>query len=215
MADLTFQFKPIGVWTDPLTPADGRKRSPFKAAYNATLDLLFREAELLGAGRLVLQVDLQASQIRRDGLPKDGARYGSNPGVIVSFDSRHGALRYATDTYATWQANLRAVALGLEDLRAVDRYGISKRGEQYRGWTAIASATPGRGPFTTADEARQWMRGAAEVEGINRASWTTLDDLYKKLAVLMHPDMPAGSADRWERLDAAAAFLGVRGNDGA
>lgn len=211
---MEYEFRPIGVWTDPLTPAEARKRSPFKAAYNSTLDLLFREAGLLDAERLVLQVDLQASQIRRDGLPKDGARYGSNPGVIVSFDSRHGPLRYATDTFTSWMANLRAIALGLEDLRAVDRYGISKRGEQYRGWTAIASATPGRGPFTTADEARQWMRGAAEVEGINRASWTTLDDLYKKLAVLMHPDMPAGSADRWERLDAAAALLGVRGSGG-
>ncbi len=212
MADLRYEFRPIGVWTDPLTPMEARKRSPFKSTYSQTLDLLFREADLLGATRVVLQVDLQPSQIRRDGLPKEGARYGSNPGVIVSFDSRHGPLRYATDAYETWKANLRAIALGLEDLRAVDRYGISKRGEQYRGWTAIASASPGRGPFTTEDEARQWMRGAADIEGISRASWTTLDDLYKKLAVLMHPDMPAGSLERWERLDAAASLLGVRGN---
>jgi hypothetical protein len=210
VTDLRYEFKPIGIWTDPLTPAGGRKRSPFKASYTDTLDLLFREADLLGAKRLVLQVDLQASQIRRDGIPKEGARYGANPGVIISFDSKHGPLRYATDAYENWKSNLRAIALGLEALRAVDRYGVSKRGEQYRGWSAISGGNTGSGPFTTEDEARQWMRGAADIEGINRASWSTLDDLYKKLAVLMHPDMPAGSADRWERLDAAATLLDVR-----
>jgi hypothetical protein len=34
----------------------------------------------------------------------------------------------------TWQDNLRAVALGLEALRRVERYGIAQRGEQYAGW---------------------------------------------------------------------------------
>jgi hypothetical protein len=209
-----YEFRAIGIWADPLTPASARKRSQFKAQYEQTLDLLFGEAEKLGARHLVLQVDLQPGDIRRDGLPRANALDGSNPGVVVSLDSRHGPLRYATDAFDDWRSNLRAIALSLEALRAVDRYGVSKRGEQYRGWGAIASASPGRGPFTTEDEARQWMRGSADVEGISRASWTTLDDLYKKLAVLMHPDMPAGSQDRWDRLDAAAKLLGVRGNRG-
>ena len=116
MADLTFQFKPIGLWTDPLTPAAARKRSPFKASYDDTLNLLFREASMLDAKRLVLQVDLQAWDIRKDGLPKSNARYGSNPGVIVSFDSRHGPLRYATDAYEDWKSNLRAIALASQGL---------------------------------------------------------------------------------------------------
>lgn len=208
---MEYEFRPIGVWTDPLTPADARKRSPFKASYDNTLDLLFREADMLGAERLVLQVDLQASQIRRDGLPKDGARYGSNPGVIVSFDSRHGALRYATDTYDTWKANLRAIALALEDLRAVDRYGVSKRGEQYRGWTAITGGS-GSGLFATLDDAETWMRKAAAEEGID--SWSSWLALHKALAKRMHPDV-TGSRGLWDRLDAAAALLGVRGNGDA
>lgn len=173
MADLTYQFKPIGLWTDPLTPAGVRKPSPFKAHYEQTLDLLFREARMLDATRLVLQLDLQAQDIRRDGLPKTNARYGTNPGVIVSFDSRFGPLRYATDTYADWKSNLRAIALGLEALRAVDRYGVSKRGEQYRGWAQIESGAPSA------------SRGAALVKlhgGIKEAMFAT------------HPDR-GGSAD--------------------
>ena len=209
---MQYEFRPIGVWADPLTPGEERKRSQFKAGYQQTLDLLFREAEMLGAERLVLQVDLQPSQIRRDGLPKEGARYGSNPGVIVSFGSRHGPLRYATDVYDDWKANLRAIALGLAALRAVDRYGVSKRGEQYRGWTAIAAATPGRGPFATPADAQTWMRLCAREHHIG--GWADWGGLYRLLAKEMHPDAPGGSTDLWERLDAAATLLGVRSNRG-
>lgn len=45
-------------------------------------------------------------------------------------------LVYATDVCDLWQHNVRSVALGLEALRAVDRYGISRRGEQYAGFRA-------------------------------------------------------------------------------
>ena len=104
----------------------------------------------------MLQVDISERYIRTDGLPYANARYGTNPGVIVSFDSRHGPLRYATDAFTEWQDNLRAIALSLEALRAVDRYGVTRRGEQYTGWRAIAAPAP---EFATADHAEAWMRG--------------------------------------------------------
>lgn len=214
---MRFETRPLGRWTDPET-LDRKSTGVFRATWDSTLELLGSEAEQLGAGLVVVQIDVEDGDLRRDGALKARARVG-HPGAVVSFESQYGPLRYATDVYEQqwtgsmpgWQANVRAIALALQALRAVDRYGVTRRGEQYKGWTAIASASPGRGPFTTEDEARQWMRGAADIEGISRASWTTLDDLYKKLAVLMHPDMPAGSPERWERLDAAAKLLGVRG----
>jgi hypothetical protein len=57
--------------------------------------------------------------------------------VTVAFDSKHGSLKYTADKFATWQENLRAIALGLEALRKVDRYGVTTRGEQYTGWKAL------------------------------------------------------------------------------
>ena len=207
---MQYEFRALGLWTGPQTPVSQRRRSQFKASYDVTLDLLFREAELLGAKHLVLQVDLKPRDIRVDGLPRADARYGAHPGVVVSFDSQHGPLRYATDAFDDWRSNLRAVALSLEALRAVDRYGVSKRGEQYRGWTALAAATPGQGPFTTRAEAETWMRKCAAESGI--INWRDLDNLYKMLAVAMHPDMPSGNRDLWDRLDAAASMLGLRKN---
>jgi hypothetical protein len=204
----SYEFRPLGLWSGPATPPDERRRSPFKAQYEATLDLVFAEAAKLDATRLVLQVDLQQRDIRVDGLPKAKARFGDHPGVVVSFDSRHGPLRYATDVFDDWRGNLRAIALALENLRAVDRYGVTRRGEQYRGWTAIGSAAPGRGPFADRADAETWMRLAAREAHIG--AWADWDGLYRLLAKTMHPDVAGGSADLWERLDAAAGLLGVR-----
>jgi len=125
-------FRPIEEWPDPIEA----KRSPFDSPWSATLNLLDRELRALGAERVIVQVALRESQIRVDGWPKSKA-IAKHPGVIVAFDSKHGPLKYATAAFDRWEENLRAVALGLEALRRVDRYGISKRGEQYTGWKAL------------------------------------------------------------------------------
>lgn len=60
--------------------------------------------------------------------------------VTVTFTSRYGELALAADAYKStprrmpgWQANVRAVALTLEALRAVTRHGVAVS-EQYAGW---------------------------------------------------------------------------------
>jgi hypothetical protein len=213
---MRFETRPLGRWTDPETAVrEGSGR--FRADWNATLRLLGYGADQLGASLVVIQIDIEDGDLRRDGALRTRARVG-HPGAVVSFGSRFGPLRYATDRYEPrwsgdppgWQANVRAVALALQALRAVDRYGVSTRGEQYRGWTAIGAGTPGRGPFTTTEEAQTWMRKAAAECGIpaGPADW---DALYRALAKRMHPGAAMGNADLRERLDAAATLLGVRG----
>lgn len=133
-----YEIRPLGTWIGPITASRAPARR-FSAPWPATLDLLARETDNLGSRMVVMQVDVVEADIRRDGMIRANAKVGF-PGVRISFDSRHGPLTYATDAYDGWQANVRAVALGLEALRAVDRYGISKTGEQYVGWRAIEAA---------------------------------------------------------------------------
>lgn len=45
--------------------------------------------------------------------------------------------QFAVDQFPTWQDNLRAIALGLDALRRVQRYGIVKEDEQYTGWKQL------------------------------------------------------------------------------
>src|SRR5690606_5164123 len=87
--------------------------------------------------------------IRLDGLPRANARPG-HQGVVLAFDSKYGPLKYATDTFDRWQDNLRAIALGLESLRRVDRYGITKRGEQYTGWRQLPAGGESEPPMGAA-----------------------------------------------------------------
>lgn len=132
-------FRPIDNWPAE-TPLEGRW-SNFRAGYGDTLELLDRELRQLDAKNVVIQVALREDQIRLDGMPKSNATSPTHPGVILAFDSKHGPLKYSSGAFHHWHDNLRAIALGLESLRRVDRYGITKRGEQYTGWKALPSGS--------------------------------------------------------------------------
>lgn len=136
---MKYKIEPLGNWTDAVTEdrASGRFRAPWKS----TLALLGTETEYLGATLVVLQVDTTRGEIRLDGMLRANAKVDF-PGVRVSFGSDLGALTYSTDRFAGWQENIRAIALALVALRAVDRYGVGGRGEQYTGWLALAAPPP-------------------------------------------------------------------------
>lgn len=136
--DVTFRALPH--WPHPETPSHQRRsRWTFKASYMDTLWKLEYEVGMLGGRDVVLGAGFRERDIRLDGMPRSDARQPDHPGVEISFDSDHGRLTYATDTCDLWQHNVRSIALGLEALRAVDRYGITQSGQQYAGFVALAA----------------------------------------------------------------------------
>lgn len=150
--------------TDPKPPAGGRPPQ-FSATLSATIELLAQELRHLGAQNVVLELDLRDRDIRLDGLPRADAQ-PSHPGVAIAFESRHGPLRYATAEFdagaywksmPAWQANLRAIALSMKALRDVDRYGVSKRGEQYAGWRQLPRSTDPADSIQTRDQAEAYL----------------------------------------------------------
>lgn len=131
---LDARVRPIDRWPGPETL--NRTRSQFRTPLGKTLRLLGAELRHLQAKDIVLELDFREKDLRLDGLPRADARMLS-PRVQIAFGSKYGPLKYATDTFRDWDDNLRAIALSMESLRAVDRYGVSKRGEQYAGWRAL------------------------------------------------------------------------------
>jgi hypothetical protein len=200
---MRYEIRPLGLWTAPVTRS--RPYCRFRANWPDTLDLLGREAEKLGARLVVLQVDATEGEVRRDGMLRANARVGF-PGVRVSFESRHGPLTWATDRYDRWQDNVRAVALSLEALRAVDRYGVSGSGEQYRGWTALA-AEPHTG--MTVEQAAEFLAAHAG-NGYGPAQVLALPEVrakaFRAAARSLHPDY-GGDPEQFRRLTAARALL--------
>ncbi len=145
------RFRPIALWPHDSTPSyERRGRYTFKASWVDTLDLLRRELRHLDATDVVIGCGLREQDIRNDGWPRANAREPVHPGVEISFLSPVSGQRlvYASDTCERWEHNVRSIALGLEALRAVDRYGITRRGEQYAGFKALpagAGPSPERG----------------------------------------------------------------------
>lgn len=132
-------FRPLPTW--PHKPSV-RRYAHFKTGYPRTVDLLQREVEYLGGTDITMGVGLSESDIRQDGQPRANARAMYHPGVEISFNTKaYGRQSYATDEFTDWQDNVRAVALSLEALRAVERWGVSK-GRQYTGF-ALLTAGPG------------------------------------------------------------------------
>lgn len=135
---MRLRCRPLQGWPSEFSRT--RRGRTFSAGWTSTMALLERELACLGAENGVIELAVTESDLRIDGWPYAHAR-PEHPGVIVSFDSEHGPLRYGTDAFPDWQENVRAIALGLEALRKVDRYGIGKRGEQYAGWKALESGS--------------------------------------------------------------------------
>lgn len=161
-----FSFRPIGTDWPSERPrlADHEQRiSPFSASWGTTLAELELELRQLEAERVVLQIDVDDRDIRLDGKPRATARQKSSA-VILSFESCFGPQRYACDEYRYWKDNVRAIALSLKALRAVDRYGVSKRGEQYTGWKALAPA----GGLESVAEARDWIASEGGIASVLR-----------------------------------------------
>lgn len=200
---------PLGTWPGTLTRPEDRKYSPFKAHLSSTLTLLDRELYNLVDTRAQqesaeLLIAIPAEQFTVSGRPYARA-IAAHPGVILSLDSRYGHLSYPCDTFTTWQSNLRAIALALEALRMVDRYGVTKRGEQYRGFLALEAAP--REMFADAHAALAWLtqllgdevRGQPIAKILRTAKRTT------------HPDA-GGTVESFQRVQEAERALRAAGD---
>ena len=200
-------LRPIERWPGKLTA--NRTRSQFSAPWRATLDLLDRELWHLGpAGRnapAVLQIAMREQDFRLDGMPRANAR-PEHPGVILAIESTKGPLSFPCDRFLTWQDNLRAIALSLEALRRIDRYGITPNAEQYTGWKQLPGGGAANAP--SAADAEMVILSYADLP-IGEA--TSLDQAYRRARANAHPDRRGGDRAAWDAVEAAAEVLRATG----
>lgn len=194
-------------WLNP----HGRSTSRFTAGWSDTLDLLLREVDMLRGKNLVLGVDVPEADFKLNGELRARAK-AATPAVEVAFESKHGPLIYRCDRYngtpwgnkmELWQHNVRAIALGLEALRAVDRYGITHTAEQYAGFKAIGSGQSSG--FPSAEAAKEWLF-SEEATGIAGGLGLTIQTAYRHAVKTHHPDR-GGDPAMWAKVDAARRAL--------
>jgi len=213
------RFVPITDWPGKKTTS--RQRSPFSAKYASTLDLLEAELKHLSAKDITIQAYFDRRDIRNDGWPRSSAR-PSQPGVIVSFEQRKGTYQggkwvesirefsFPCDRFLGWEDNLRAIALALEALRKVDRYGVTQSGEQYKGWARLPA--PGPAGEMSREEAALFIAGYAVIpkDYLLHGSASFINEAYRKAAAKLHPDSQSGSNELFLRLQKAKQILESR-----
>jgi hypothetical protein len=216
MAMIDARFVPLTNWPKTETPRHKQRVATFRASYAGTLDLLERELAALYARNITIQAYFRREDIRNDGWPKSSA-VPTASGVVLSFDVRSKPaegevypkavvteLSFPCDTFTTFDDNLRAIALALEALRKIDRYGVTPGHEQYKGWAQLpAASNPAN---MSCDEAAAFI---AQYSGYTiYGVFNDLTGAYRSAAAKLHPDNKQnGSHEQFLRLQRAKEIL--------
>lgn len=180
---------PVDIVYGPLSTHVERRGSAdpvtFNASWPRTLALLRDEAQRLGAEYVEIQVAVTAQDITRKGELRSRVVVNGPAARVVLHNTKFGTRAYATARFTSWKDNVRGVALSLEALRLVDRYGVGDGGSQHAGFALEAGPRP------------------ASVE-LGRE----LAELYGGIAAArkrFHPDGTHPDAQSFEAVQAAAA----------
>jgi hypothetical protein len=199
MIDLRFRPLERDAWPGELAG----QRSQFRSSVNDTWKLLEFELRKLQAGNIIVEAGFTLQQLRNDGWPHAGAT-PKHAGVALYFDSPEGPLRFPCGTYKSWQANLHAIALTLEKLRAIDRYGVTLTHQQYAGFKMLP-----------APDGRSLARHAATIVAslaVRPVDYIMEDResfrlAYRGAAQKCHPDTSTDREEDWRQLQDAARIL--------
>lgn len=213
---MSYTVRPISDHTW-LRPAAQRKPTRFSAKWRETEQLLLEEVAHLDGRNLVVEVDVREQDLKLDGTLRANAREAATPAVVVAFESKHGPMLHRCDTFhapytfqgADWQHNVRAIALTLQALRALGRYGAVETGQQYTGFKALPAGRAMPPSHMTSDEAWSILGSfgdrpvaAQRAEGDPRAQ-------YLRARAFAHPDRHDGDRTLWDQVEQAARVLGV------
>lgn len=196
-----------------LRPAGARRSAQFDSTWTQTLRTLYREVDYLDGRDLVIEVDVSEADLKLDGTLRARAKAAS-PAVVVAFETaKHGPMLYRADKFVTrfydredWHENVRAVALTLERLRDIDRYGATDTGQQYAGFKALPAGRAMPPSHMTSDEAFAVL---LDVSQSRSEDGVRLEQQYRRARAFAHPDRHHGDRALWDKVEQAAQVLGV------
>ena len=190
-----------------MADSKGTQYSPFSANWSSTDALLDRELRALGARNVVLMVNVSEADIRLDGRLRANA-HPDSPHAALAFDARkQGALLVCCGRFRSWQDNVRGIALGMEALRKIERYGIVQANEQYAGWKAIGSG--GDAPMDPNEVvAASWTLIAHHAGWTVERAQSDSRTAYRMAIKATHPDQ-GGEPAAFHAVQNAARILGI------
>lgn len=208
--NIEITFKHLPKWVDE-DRYDYYLNCPFKATFFKSKQLLQDELRRVDAQNVTVYTSHPPQQITRDGWPR-ADRQPPDPGIVLEFDKltddgHWQRLRFPCGTFKLWEENLRAIALALEALRKIDRYGVVT-GAQYAGFKALPPAEEGS-EGQTVEQAADFVAKCAGMEGMGAQvlSNPVFGDLaYKTAAKQLHPDK-GGDAKIFQKLESSMRMV--------
>ena len=182
-------------WPDgwPRARAGERKPARFNSTWPRTLAKLGNEVRLLGGTPPIISSNVP---LKRDGFPYADMSQDPipDPGVAVYFSLKQRPRVMARDTHPTVHENLHSLALTIEAMRAIERYGGALMLERaFEGFAALS-----------APRRREWW----DVLGLSpNASRPEIEEKHRRLAKANHPDHGGTTEAMAEINDAKAAAL--------
>lgn len=149
--------------------------------------MLLKEVRLLKGENVTISTNLR---LRRDGLPYSEQRQPVDVGAAVYFSYKKNQMCFACDRWDKIQDNIYAIAMTIEALRGIERWGSGDMVQQaFTGFVALPA--PPKEDCYDILRVHSW------------ATEQTIIDQYKKLAKFFHPDCAAGSVEKFQKLTAA------------
>lgn len=174
-------------WPDGWPRAETRTTNwQFKTTFDKARKRLFQELQRMYASDVILSTNLQ---LRRDGMPyASGFTKLADPGVAVYFKRDGKPMVLACDKFLNIQDNLNAIALTINALRGIDRWGATDMMERaFSGFLALPekASTPWR-----------------EVLGYYGHDYNEARTCYHKVVKNAHPDF-GGTPKQFQRVQEA------------
>lgn len=176
-------------WPSGFSRKNGKERARFKnpTIYKAT-EKIREEVRRLGGNSVIISTNLK---LKNDGLPYSSQRPPEDSGVAVYFSYKKSQRVIACDQYNKIESNLWAIGLSIQAMRSMTRYGCSDMLERmFTGFTALPEST----------EPTTWWKVLGVAKGSHPLD---VQEKYKKLAKMFHPDKPGGSAEIMTQINKA------------
>lgn len=174
-------------WPEGWPRAETRSTNwQFKTTFDKARKRLFQELQRMYATDIILSTNLQ---LRRDGMPYAGGFTKlADPGVAVYFKRADKEMVLACDKFLNIQDNLNAIALTINALRGIDRWGATDMMERaFRGFMALPqrASTPWR-----------------EVLGYYGGVYEEARREYRRVVARAHPDN-GGTVEAFQQVQQA------------
>lgn len=206
MARVELPVVPIVTWPRARTPENMRDMGGrmLKTTPGAALSRLREELFRMRAKDCRLAIAVRERDITRFGELRANATV-QDPGVIVYFTHpTRGDLTFANDNYCRWWHNVNGIAMTIEALRGIDRWGAVQNAEQFAGFGKLpgfTSLTMG----STAAVAILSRESGLDVPYPMTPDW--IREAGRKSRAATHPDV-CRERKRWDDVEAALRAVG-------